>query len=111
MVLALVGCLIFLGTLDWTNFPYWRGRAAIAAILLRGFGPTLPYLISAVASRPLVTANRLRFRLFVTLLVAGAAAVSYLYLTGAGPYNAPTLIFLQTMAYLIAAPLVFGSAE
>jgi hypothetical protein len=105
IALALLVCFIFLSKLDWRDFPYWRRRADIVTVM-RGFAPTLPYVISALVSRAFVGPKRLAVWLFIAILLAGTATVSYLYMTGSGPYSVAMIIVLQTTTYLIAALLL-----
>jgi|SRR5580658_7415139 hypothetical protein len=106
IALAIVAGLLYLSAANLQHFAYWRPRASMAAVAMASI-PMLPYLLSGIHSRDLVSGQRLGFWIFVLVLVIGTGVVGYWYVSGVNAaHDAKStvgVISVQSLAYLWSA--------
>ena len=105
LALAFAAALMYMTTLDNSWLKWWR-RGAGDIELIRSIPAMIPYIVSGVLSRRLITGRRFGIWIFVAVLVAGTAAVGYLYMTG----TVDKLPVLGTLATVTVQTVVFGLA-
>jgi len=99
---------IYLSQFDFSRLAYWR----------RGFGvfltfilvpPLLPYLISAIYSRSVVTQDRMRLAGFILVVILGSVLMGLLLVSAFGSISRVTqlaLFAIQAFIYSWAAELL-----
>jgi hypothetical protein len=108
VVLALIVALIFLNSIDFSHFAYWRrGFGVVLSFVL--VPPLLPYLISGIYSGNRVTQDRIRLAAFLLVLVLGSAVMGASLLGAFGSVGRITVLVLfgaQTIIYVVTAELL-----
>lgn len=113
VVLALAVAAAYLSRLYFPSLPFIGGvgGTGIAAALVP---PLLPYLISGIHSRKLVTPKRPKLLGFIAFLVVSTALLTFLLLGRFGSFGWEALfaVFVgQTVAYVWGANILFGTYE
>jgi hypothetical protein len=106
IALATIAGLLYLSSTDLTRFAYWRRSASAGSVMIAAIA-LMPYLLSAVHSRRLVSHLRVRLWIFVAVLAAGTIGIGYWYVGGPREANEsiPTIyaIAAQGTFYLWSA--------
>jgi hypothetical protein len=97
IALAIIARLLYLSSTDLTHFAYWRRSASAGSLMIAAIA-MMPYLLSAVHSRRLVSHLRVRLCIFRAVLTAGTIGMGYWYVGGPREANEP-----MTTLYVIAA--------
>jgi hypothetical protein len=107
IILGFAAAMVYLGT-HLGHFQYWRTARPLVAVVCSAPG-AIPYLISGLLVRRLVTSRLFGTWMFVVVLVGGTGAVAYHYVTRSaeGPHIFDTLIVvvIQTAVFLVAAAI------
>ena len=106
VVLGVALGIAYVSTLDYSHFRWWS-RWSQQALLIRCFVPVVPYLISVIFSRRVVTQHRIGVVIFTVVLVAGTVAAGYCYISrfSDGIFGSGTLavVAIQIIIYILAA--------
>lgn len=109
-VLGVLSGMVFISRVDLSHFPYWN----TVAVLLLIVPPTIPYIVSALYSRKVVTGDRSRVFLFLVVLITVSILTNLLFAGGLGVQLTRTdlipLLIMQTVAYGFAADKLFDAA-
>jgi hypothetical protein len=103
--LGFITALIYLSRINFARMGYWRPGFGVALIFIVAL-PMFPYLLSAMHSRKVVTADRMRVALFILVLMAGCILMGSLLAGAFGPVSRLILLVLfgvQTFMYMWAA--------